>query len=63
VQSEYSLWTRDPEDVVAGAACDLGVGLVAYSTDDLAALEPLAAPGLRCPVLNARAVSRHPVLP
>jgi aryl-alcohol dehydrogenase-like predicted oxidoreductase len=31
VQSEYSLWTRDPETVVAGAARDLGVGLVAYS--------------------------------
>jgi aryl-alcohol dehydrogenase-like predicted oxidoreductase len=31
VQSEYSLWTRDPEAVVAGAARDLGVGLVAYS--------------------------------
>jgi len=31
VQSEYSLWTRDPESVIAGAARDLGVGLVAYS--------------------------------
>jgi len=31
VQSEYSLWTRDPEAVVAAAARDLGVGLVAYS--------------------------------
>jgi len=31
VQSEYSLWTRDPETVVVGAARDLGVGLVAYS--------------------------------
>jgi aryl-alcohol dehydrogenase-like predicted oxidoreductase len=31
VQSEYSLWTRDPETVVADAARDLGVGLVAYS--------------------------------
>ncbi|MEV4812989.1 aldo/keto reductase [Micromonospora avicenniae] len=31
VQSEYSLWTRDPETVVAEAARELGVGLVAYS--------------------------------
>jgi aryl-alcohol dehydrogenase-like predicted oxidoreductase len=31
VQSEYSLWTRDPEDSLTGAAGDLGAGLVAYS--------------------------------
>lgn len=31
VQSEYSLWTRDPEDTVLEAARQLGVGLVAYS--------------------------------
>ncbi len=31
VQSEYSLWTRDPEATVAGALAELGVGLVAYS--------------------------------
>jgi aryl-alcohol dehydrogenase-like predicted oxidoreductase len=31
VQSEYSLWTRDPETTVAEAARELGVGLVAYS--------------------------------
>jgi aryl-alcohol dehydrogenase-like predicted oxidoreductase len=31
VQSEYSLWTRDPETVVADTARELGVGLVAYS--------------------------------
>ncbi len=31
VQSEYSLWTRDPEATVVDAARDLGVGLVAYS--------------------------------
>jgi aryl-alcohol dehydrogenase-like predicted oxidoreductase len=31
VQSEYSLWTRDPETVVVDAARELGVGLVAYS--------------------------------
>jgi aryl-alcohol dehydrogenase-like predicted oxidoreductase len=31
VQSEYSLWTRDPETTVLHALRDLGVGLVAYS--------------------------------
>jgi aryl-alcohol dehydrogenase-like predicted oxidoreductase len=31
VQSEYSLWTRDPETTVLGAMRELGVGLVAYS--------------------------------
>jgi aryl-alcohol dehydrogenase-like predicted oxidoreductase len=49
VQSEYSLWTRDPEATVAGTARDLGVGLVAYSplgrgfltgTVDVATLAP-----------------------
>ncbi len=31
VQSEYSLWTRDPETTVVDALVDLGVGLVPYS--------------------------------
>ena len=32
LQSEYSLWTRDPEDDGVLAACrELGIGLVAYS--------------------------------
>jgi aryl-alcohol dehydrogenase-like predicted oxidoreductase len=31
VQSEYSLWARDPETTVLGALRDLGVGLVPYS--------------------------------
>jgi aryl-alcohol dehydrogenase-like predicted oxidoreductase len=31
VQSEYSLWTRDPETTVLGALHELGVGLVPYS--------------------------------
>ena len=31
VQSEYSLWTRDPEDEVLGVLRELGIGLVAYS--------------------------------
>jgi len=31
VQSEYSIWTRDPETSVLGAMRELNVGLVAYS--------------------------------
>lgn len=31
LQSEYSLWTRDPEDSVLATCRELGVGLVAYS--------------------------------
>jgi aryl-alcohol dehydrogenase-like predicted oxidoreductase len=31
VQSEYSLWTRDPEDAVLEACRELGIGFVAYS--------------------------------
>jgi len=31
VQSEYSLWTRDPENGILAACRELGVGLVAYS--------------------------------
>jgi aryl-alcohol dehydrogenase-like predicted oxidoreductase len=31
VQSEYSLWTRDPEHEVLGAMRELGVGMVPYS--------------------------------
>lgn len=31
VQSEYSLWTRDPETTVISTMRDLGVGLVPYS--------------------------------
>lgn len=31
LQSEYSLWTRDPEDEVLPTLRDLGIGLVAYS--------------------------------
>src|SRR5262249_16582795 len=31
LQTEYSLWTRDPEDDVLAACRDLGVGFVAYS--------------------------------
>jgi aryl-alcohol dehydrogenase-like predicted oxidoreductase len=31
VQSEYSLWTRDPEDEVLGVCRELGIGFVPYS--------------------------------
>jgi len=31
LQSEYSLWTRDPEDGVLAACARLGIGLVPYS--------------------------------
>jgi aryl-alcohol dehydrogenase-like predicted oxidoreductase len=31
VQSEYSLWTRDPEDGVLDTCRELGIGFVAYS--------------------------------
>jgi aryl-alcohol dehydrogenase-like predicted oxidoreductase len=31
LQSEYSLWTRDPEDGVLTACRELGIGFVAYS--------------------------------
>ncbi len=31
LQSEYSLWTRDPEEVVLPTCRELGVGFVAYS--------------------------------
>jgi aryl-alcohol dehydrogenase-like predicted oxidoreductase len=31
VQSEYSLWTRDPEDGVLATCSELGIGFVAYA--------------------------------
>jgi aryl-alcohol dehydrogenase-like predicted oxidoreductase len=31
VQTEYSLWTRDPEEEVLPTCRDLGIGFVAYS--------------------------------
>jgi aryl-alcohol dehydrogenase-like predicted oxidoreductase len=31
LQSEYSLWTRDPEDEILASCRDLGIGFVAYS--------------------------------
>jgi aryl-alcohol dehydrogenase-like predicted oxidoreductase len=31
LQTEYSLWSRDPEDVILGTVRELGIGFVAYS--------------------------------
>jgi aryl-alcohol dehydrogenase-like predicted oxidoreductase len=31
LQSEYSLWSRDPEDEILGVCHELGIGFVAYS--------------------------------
>ncbi|HEY6301976.1 MAG TPA: aldo/keto reductase [Terriglobales bacterium] len=31
LQTEYSLWTRDPEEEISGTCRELGVGFVAYS--------------------------------
>ena len=31
VQTEYSLWTREPEESILHACCELGVGFVPYS--------------------------------
>src|SRR5262249_57861425 len=31
LQSEYSLWTRDPEDEILPTVRELGIGFVAYS--------------------------------
>jgi aryl-alcohol dehydrogenase-like predicted oxidoreductase len=49
LQSEYSLWTRDPEDGHLDALRELGIGLVAYSplgrgflTGEIRAVDDLA---------------------
>jgi aryl-alcohol dehydrogenase-like predicted oxidoreductase len=54
VQTEYSLWTRDPEDGVLEACRRLGIGFVAYSplgrgflTGQIKKLEDLAADDFR----------------
>jgi aryl-alcohol dehydrogenase-like predicted oxidoreductase len=54
LQSEYSLWTRDPEDGVVAACRELGIGFVAYSplgrgflTGQLRKFEDLAADDFR----------------
>jgi aryl-alcohol dehydrogenase-like predicted oxidoreductase len=50
LQTEYSLWSRDPEDGILAACRDLGIGFVAYSplgrgflTGQIARFEDLAA--------------------
>jgi aryl-alcohol dehydrogenase-like predicted oxidoreductase len=54
LQSEYSLWTRDPEDGILAACRELGVGFVAYSplgrgflTGQIKRFEDLAADDYR----------------
>jgi aryl-alcohol dehydrogenase-like predicted oxidoreductase len=54
LQSEYSLWSRDPEDEVLPALRELGIGLVAYSplgrgflTGQITSPEDLAADDFR----------------
>lgn len=54
VQSEYSLWTRDPEDEVLDTCAELGVAFVAYSplgrgflTGQIKKFEDLAADDYR----------------
>jgi aryl-alcohol dehydrogenase-like predicted oxidoreductase len=54
LQTEYSLWTRDPEDGVLAACRELGVGFVAYSplgrgflTGQIKRFEDLAADDFR----------------
>ena len=54
LQSEYSLWTRDPEDAVLETVRELGIGFVAYSplgrgflTGQFADTEKLAADDFR----------------
>jgi aryl-alcohol dehydrogenase-like predicted oxidoreductase len=54
LQSEYSLWTREPEDGVLAACRDLGIGFVAYSplgrgflTGQIKKFEDLAADDYR----------------
>jgi aryl-alcohol dehydrogenase-like predicted oxidoreductase len=54
VQTEYSLWTRDPEDGLLDALRTLGIGFVAYSplgrgflTGQIKRVEDLAADDFR----------------
>jgi aryl-alcohol dehydrogenase-like predicted oxidoreductase len=54
LQSEYSLWTRDPEDEVLPVLRELGIGLVAYSplgrgflTGEITSPDDLAADDFR----------------
>lgn len=54
LQSEYSLWTRDPEDAILATCRELGIGFVAYSplgrgflTGQIRRFEDLAADDYR----------------
>jgi aryl-alcohol dehydrogenase-like predicted oxidoreductase len=54
VQTEYSLWTRDPEEAVLPACRELGIGFVAYSplgrgflTGQIQSFEDLAEDDIR----------------
>jgi aryl-alcohol dehydrogenase-like predicted oxidoreductase len=54
LQTEYSLWTRDPEEDILAACRDLGIGFVAYSplgrgflTGEIQRIEDLAADDFR----------------
>jgi len=54
LQSEYSLWTRDPEDTVLGVCREIGIGFVPYSplgrgflTGQIKRFEDLAADDYR----------------
>jgi aryl-alcohol dehydrogenase-like predicted oxidoreductase len=54
LQTEYSLWTRDPEDEILATCRDLGIGFVAYSplgrgflTGEIKRLEDLAPDDFR----------------
>jgi len=54
LQSEYSLWTRDPEDEILSTCRELGIGFVAYSplgrgflTGQIKRFEDLAADDVR----------------
>jgi aryl-alcohol dehydrogenase-like predicted oxidoreductase len=71
VQSEYSLWTRNPEIALLQACEDLGVQLVAFSpvgrgflTDDFKGLEALASDDLRqkMPRFQAPAIDHNRAL-
>ena len=54
LQTEYSLWSRDPEDEILAAVRDLGIGFVAYSplgrgflTGQIKSIDDLAADDYR----------------
>jgi len=49
VQSEYSLWTRDPESHVLPACRELGIGFVPFSPVGRAMLTGVLGPGLSLP--------------